>query len=126
MKLKEWGLMRHKGRKARLEQRRGNSSGRNDEGPRGPSATAEPMPVDSGSLEHYTEPRGSRVVSSGELTIAEPTFMGTPRYVFRAISHMARTDPNQLTTIYRNTNMDARCTSRIERCSRHAWMHPGQ
>ncbi|KAF2629473.1 ankyrin [Macroventuria anomochaeta] len=78
MKLKEWGLMRQKGRKARLERNRAGSSGceRDNEEPRAPSATAEPMSIDSESLEHRTKTGGWQVVSSVGLTVAEPTFMG--------------------------------------------------
>ncbi|KAJ8116489.1 hypothetical protein OPT61_g2092 [Boeremia exigua] len=80
MKLKEWGLTRHKGRgrKARLDRSGTNNSGNEpeDDEPRARSATAEPMSVDPGSLEHHTKSGGWQVVSSGELTNAQPTFMG--------------------------------------------------
>ncbi|KAF3041033.1 hypothetical protein E8E11_004224 [Didymella keratinophila] len=75
MKLKEWGLMRHKGRRARPGHTRGTSSARDDEQTGTPSAPAEPMVIDSGSLEHRTKTGGWQVVSSNELTDAEPTFM---------------------------------------------------
>lgn len=92
MKLKEWGLMRHKGRKVRPERNRGNGSGYDDEQPRTPSATAEPMVIHSESLEHRTETAGWHVVSNGELSNAEPNFMGmgqTPKYVVHTILHFA-------------------------------------
>lgn len=91
MKLKEWGLMRHKGRKVRPGRNRGNSSGYDDEQPRTPSATAEPIVIHSESLEHCTKAGGWQVVSNGELSNAEPTFMGmlsqTPKYVVLTILH---------------------------------------
>ena len=78
MKLKEWGLMRHKTRKNRLEKTRVNSPELevNDEEPSGPLATAEPMSVDSETLEHRTKTGGWQVVSGEELKTAQPTFMG--------------------------------------------------
>lgn len=88
MKLKEWGFMRHKGRKSRLERSRVNSSGSEGEDAerRAISATTEPMAVDSESRELQTEPGGRQVLSSGELDNAQPTFTGalnqTPTCVF--------------------------------------------
>ncbi|KAF1927315.1 ankyrin [Didymella exigua CBS 183.55] len=77
MKLKEWGLTRHKGRKARPERDRGNSSARDDGPTRTPSVPAEPMAIDSESLGYLTKTGGWQVVSDGELPNAEPTFTGT-------------------------------------------------
>ena len=76
MKLKEWGLMRHKVRKTRPGRTRGTSSAQDDEQTRTPSAPSEPMAIDSDSLEHRTKTGGWQIVNNVELTNAEPTFMG--------------------------------------------------
>ncbi|KAJ4343708.1 hypothetical protein N0V95_006538 [Ascochyta clinopodiicola] len=83
MKLKEWGLMRHKAHRARPGRPRARSYGRelDDEEHRSSSATAEPMSVEPmsvepESLEHRTKTGGWQVVPRDELAIAEPTFMG--------------------------------------------------
>ena len=78
MKLKEWGLMRHRGRKARVDRSQTGRSGheRIGEEPRATSATAEPMSTEPESLKHRTKTGGWQVVSSSELASAEPTFMG--------------------------------------------------
>lgn len=76
MKLKEWGLMRHKSRRARQGYTRGTSSAREDEQARTPSIPGEPMAIDSESLEHRTKTGGWQVVSNADLTNAEPTLMG--------------------------------------------------
>ncbi|KAL1655788.1 hypothetical protein SLS61_001812 [Didymella pomorum] len=76
MKLKEWGLMRHKGRRARPGHTRATSSARDDEQTSTASAPADPMVIDANSLEHRTKTGGWQVVSKDELTNAEPTFMG--------------------------------------------------
>lgn len=78
MKLKEWGLMRHKGRKARPQTDRTNSIEReisNDQSENSPGS-AGPMSVDPESLEHRTRTGGWQVVSNRELQNAQPTFMG--------------------------------------------------
>jgi hypothetical protein len=78
MKLKEWGLMRHKGRRARAEREATSRStrGEDDRERRASSGTAEPMSVESESLEHRTKTGGWQVVGPSELANAEPTFMG--------------------------------------------------
>ncbi|KZM21269.1 uncharacterized protein EKO05_0011536 [Ascochyta rabiei] len=78
MKLKEWGLMRHKGHRARPDRPRARSHGLelDDEEQRSSSATAEPMSIEPESLEHRKKTGGWQVVPRDELTAAEPTFMG--------------------------------------------------
>lgn len=75
MKLKEWGLMRHKGRKLRNEMNRADSIERDpsDEQSKISSATAS---VDPDSLEHRTRTGEWQVVSDQELQHAQPSFMG--------------------------------------------------
>jgi hypothetical protein len=99
MKLKEWGFMRHKPRKASARRTDGaerspSVSQRGDEEERSEwdsSTTAEPMSIDLVSMEpllvkssypkskhaeHCTERGGWEVVSDAELAHAEPSFMG--------------------------------------------------
>jgi hypothetical protein len=75
MKLKEWGLMRHKGRKVQAEMNRADSIEQepSDDQSKISSATAS---VDPDSLEHRTRTGGWQVVSSRELEDAAPTFTG--------------------------------------------------
>lgn len=75
MKLKEWGLMRHKGRKVQNEINRADSIEQEpgDVQSKTSSATAS---VDPDSLEHRTRTGGWQVVSSRELEDSQPTFMG--------------------------------------------------
>ncbi|KAF1829187.1 ankyrin [Decorospora gaudefroyi] len=87
MKLKEWGLMRHKPRRTtedRSDDARETSecsAGGNNLHGSNPSTTAEPMSVESTSGEHCTETDRWQVLAdsstliAGE-SIAEPTFMG--------------------------------------------------
>lgn len=92
MKLKEWGLMRHRSRRAP----RATNSGReqDDDEPRASSATVEPMSVEPESLEHRTKTGGWQIVNSSELATAEPTFMGllsqATEYVVETDLHTAR------------------------------------
>ena len=75
MKLKEWGLMRHKGRKVQAEMNRADSIEQepSDDQSKISSATAS---VDPDSLEHRTRTGGWQVASSRELEDTPPTFMG--------------------------------------------------
>ncbi|KAF1942804.1 ankyrin [Clathrospora elynae] len=86
MKLKEWGLMRHKARramKARSEVRDASQpiSNDDDEGDRDSSATAKPVPIDITPVEHRTKTGGWQVVADLPTlmtdigTVAEPAFM---------------------------------------------------
>ncbi|KAI4637363.1 hypothetical protein J4E83_000179 [Alternaria metachromatica] len=88
MRLKEWGIMRHKPRratksrhKARLssEQSSDGNAGNDNES----SEFAEPISIDSASREHCTKTGGWQVVASLPTliadeagTVAEPTFLG--------------------------------------------------
>jgi hypothetical protein len=86
MKLKEWGLMRHKPRRTTKERREVRSvsicSAENNEScDYDSSATPEPMSVDVTSREHCTKIGGWQVVADlptmvAAGTVAEPTFMG--------------------------------------------------
>ncbi|KAJ4986694.1 hypothetical protein SVAN01_07753 [Stagonosporopsis vannaccii] len=77
MKLKEWGLMRHKSRKPRLGRSHTDRSGdrRDDDESRAASVTVDPMSVDTETLEHQTSPGAWQAVGSGEMANAQPTFM---------------------------------------------------
>ncbi|KAH6625832.1 hypothetical protein C7974DRAFT_208269 [Boeremia exigua] len=87
MKLKEWGLMRHKGRKPRLDHKSDSNLGRGrdigDE--ESPALSAEPMSVDTESVTHRTNPGEWQAMSSAGLTYTQPPFTGsatqTPTYV---------------------------------------------
>jgi hypothetical protein len=105
MKLKEWGLMRHKPRKkitklSNDKDRSATPSQREDEeqSERDSSATVEPMlmdlppvqtaldvtlPLDSRTTEHCTKQGRWQIVADTDLPNAEPSFMGmlhrTPR-----------------------------------------------
>lgn len=78
MKLKEWGLMRHRGRKSRPGHPQVSTPRRerNDEEPRTLSATAESMSMEPESLEHRTETGEWQVVTGSKLATAESTLMG--------------------------------------------------
>jgi hypothetical protein len=86
MKLKEWGLMRHKPRRATKDRREVRSTSRRspeeEACDRHSSATPEPMSIDVISREHCTKTGGWQVVAdlptmvAGAGMVAEPTFMG--------------------------------------------------
>src|SRR5690242_17137846 len=131
MKLKEWGLMRHKSRRSRLEHSHTDVSvDADDDTSRATSVTARPMSVDSETLEHQTTPGSWQVASSGELMDAQPTFMGMlsqpPKWVSFTHLHTSGPDFSQLATFRRNSSMDARPACRIRYCARHARAHSEQ
>jgi hypothetical protein len=76
MKLKEWGLMRHKGRKVQAEMNRADSIEREPSDDNQSKISSATVSVDPDSLEHRTRTGGWQVVSSRELEDAQPTFMG--------------------------------------------------
>jgi hypothetical protein len=88
MRLKEWGIMRHKPRRATKKRHEvklpsDQSSDSNTGRGNTPSESAEPMSIDSGSREHCTKTGGWQVVASLPTlvadtagTVAEPTFLG--------------------------------------------------
>lgn len=80
MKLKEWGLMRHKAKRAtkdRGEAREGSQSGReeSDQRDQDPGATVEPMSVENNNSATCEKNRVWEAVDNAD-TDAEPTFMG--------------------------------------------------
>lgn len=99
MKLKEWGLMRNKGRRVRAERTRASDSGREHDSqePSASSTTADPMSVEPEPLGNRGEINRLDVVSGTELAIAESTFMGllnqTIKYVLEAYLCPSKTDP---------------------------------
>ena len=130
MKLKEWGLMRNKGRKARAERTRASNSGRehDNQEPGALPATVEPISIESEYSKHIGETDGLDIVGSSELTIAESTFMGllnqTIKYVLEAYLRSIRTDPTQTPTPGRDTGLDARYTHRLRTSHGYAWLCP--
>jgi hypothetical protein len=85
MKLKEWGLMRHKPRRTMKDRPEVRSTSRrspeeNDASEQS-SVTPEPVSIDASSQEHCTKIGGWQLVAdlptmvAGD-TVAEPTFMG--------------------------------------------------
>ena len=80
MRLKEWGLMRHKGRKRttdRTETRERSGSSREESAQcdQDSSATAEAMSIDTICSDPCKDNRGWQVVDNAD-AVAEPTFMG--------------------------------------------------
>lgn len=90
MKLKEWGIMRHKGRKTRLNPRKASSSGHGDsvQERRALSGTAEPTSIEPESLEHREKTGIWQTVESAELANAEPTFMGLLNQTTKYVMHI--------------------------------------
>jgi hypothetical protein len=96
MKLKEWGLMRHKPRKSSSKRRDADELdadrlGDEEQSERASSATVEPMAMDldhdepslldstalePGSTDHCTKRGGWQLVPGADLSNADPTFMG--------------------------------------------------
>ncbi|KAF3008432.1 hypothetical protein E8E13_002701 [Curvularia kusanoi] len=77
MKLKEWGLMRHQRRKARPQTDRTDSierevsNGQSENSP----GSAEPMSVDSGSLDHRTRIGGWQITPNLQPSVEVPSWM---------------------------------------------------
>jgi hypothetical protein len=128
MKLKEWGLMRHRGRKSRPDRLQISTlvRQRNDEEPRTSSATAEPMSIESESLEHRTKTGEWQAVAGSMLETAESNLMGllnqNTKYGSPDIC-ISQTDVDQLTPIDRDTGMDAKSACRFGSSARHAWLY---
>lgn len=128
MKLKEWGLMRNKDRRARAERTRASSSRRkpNSQESRAPSATVEPMSIEPEPLENRQETSGLEIAGNSELAITGSNFMGllnqTIKYVFEAYLCFPRTDSIQPPTSGRDTNLDARLNHRLRYPHEYAWL----
>jgi len=75
MKLKEWGLMRHKSRRAQAEMNRADSNER-EPGDDQSRISSETVSVDPDSLEHRTRTGGWQVVSSREHEDDQPILTG--------------------------------------------------